>query len=105
MREEAQASVEAARHRLEGVAIEASWMEVGFTSGFEENSGIIVLAATNRPDVLDPALLRPGRFDRQVVVPLPDITGRQKILEVHAKDVPLDPEVDLKTVAKFKTFK
>jgi cell division protease FtsH len=68
--------------------------------GFEENSGIIVLAATNRPDVLDPALLRPGRFDRQVVVPLPDITGRQKILEVHAKDVPLDPEVDLKTVAK-----
>lgn len=68
--------------------------------GFEENSGIIVLAATNRPDVLDPALLRPGRFDRQVVVPLPDIVGRQKILEVHAKDVPLDPEVDLKTVAK-----
>jgi len=68
--------------------------------GFEENSGIIVLAATNRPDVLDPALLRPGRFDRQVVVPLPDIKGRQMILEVHAKDVPLDPAVDLKTVAK-----
>jgi len=68
--------------------------------GFEENSGIIVLAATNRPDVLDPALLRPGRFDRQVVVPLPDIAGRKMILEVHAKDVPLDPEVDLKIVAK-----
>ncbi len=68
--------------------------------GFEENSGIIVLAATNRPDVLDPALLRPGRFDRQVVVPLPDIKGRTMILEVHAKDVPLDPEVDLQVVAK-----
>jgi len=68
--------------------------------GFDDNSGIIVLAATNRPDVLDPALLRPGRFDRQVVVPLPDINGRHKILQVHAKDVPLDPAVDLKTVAK-----
>ena len=68
--------------------------------GFEDNSGIIVLAATNRPDVLDPALLRPGRFDRQVVVPLPDIKGRKMILDVHAKDVPLDPAVDLKIVAK-----
>ena len=57
--------------------------------GFGDNSGVIVVAATNRPDVLDPALLRPGRFDRQVVVPLPDIQGREKILKVHMGKVPL----------------
>ncbi|HEY9090831.1 ATP-dependent zinc metalloprotease FtsH [Parasphingorhabdus sp.] len=68
--------------------------------GFEANEGIIIIAATNRPDVLDPALLRPGRFDRQVVVPRPDIEGRQKILEVHMKKVPLAPDVDPRTIAR-----
>ncbi len=68
--------------------------------GFEANEGIILIAATNRPDVLDPALLRPGRFDRQVVVPNPDIIGREKILKVHIRNVPLAPNVDLKTVAR-----
>ena len=68
--------------------------------GFEANEGIILIAATNRPDVLDPALLRPGRFDRQVVVPNPDIVGREKILKVHARKVPLAPDVDLKVVAR-----
>ncbi len=68
--------------------------------GFESNEGIILIAATNRPDVLDPALLRPGRFDRQVVVPNPDVVGREKILNVHAKKVPLAPDVNLKTVAR-----
>ncbi len=68
--------------------------------GFETNEGIILIAATNRPDVLDPALLRPGRFDRQVVVPNPDIMGREKILRVHSKNVPLAPNVDLKVVAR-----
>ena len=68
--------------------------------GFETNEGIILIAATNRPDVLDPALLRPGRFDRQVVVPNPDITGREAILKVHVRNVPLAPNVDLKTVAR-----
>lgn len=68
--------------------------------GFESNQTVIVIAATNRPDVLDPALQRPGRFDRQVVVPLPDIRGREQILGVHAKKVPLDESVDLKTLAK-----
>ncbi len=68
--------------------------------GFEANEGIIIIAATNRPDVLDPALLRPGRFDRQVVVPNPDIVGREKILKVHARKVPLAPDVDLRTVAR-----
>jgi len=68
--------------------------------GFEANEGIILIAATNRPDVLDPALLRPGRFDRQIVVPNPDVIGREKILKVHARKVPLAPDVDLKTVAK-----
>ena len=62
--------------------------------GFEANEGIILIAATNRPDVLDPALLRPGRFDRQVVVPRPDIIGREKILKVHVRKVPLAPDVD-----------
>ncbi|MES1973063.1 MAG: ATP-dependent zinc metalloprotease FtsH [Pseudomonadota bacterium] len=68
--------------------------------GFEANEGIIIIAATNRPDVLDPALLRPGRFDRQVVVPRPDIDGRVKILEVHMKKVPLAPDVDARTIAR-----
>jgi cell division protease FtsH len=68
--------------------------------GFEANEGIIIIAATNRPDVLDPALLRPGRFDRQVVVPNPDITGRERILKVHVRKVPLAPDVDLKTLAR-----
>jgi cell division protease FtsH len=68
--------------------------------GFESNEGIILIAATNRPDVLDPALLRPGRFDRQVVVPNPDVVGREKILNVHAKKVPLAPDVNLRTIAR-----
>lgn len=68
--------------------------------GFEPNESIILIAATNRPDVLDPALLRPGRFDREVNVGLPDITGREKILKVHVRKVPLAPNVDLKTVAR-----
>src|SRR3954464_14366630 len=68
--------------------------------GFEANEGIILIAATNRPDVLDPALLRPGRFDRQVVVPNPDINGREKILKVHIRNVPLAPNVDLKVIAR-----
>jgi cell division protease FtsH len=68
--------------------------------GFEANEGIILIAATNRPDVLDPALLRPGRFDRQVVVPNPDITGREKILKVHVRNVPLAPNVDLRVLAR-----
>jgi cell division protease FtsH len=68
--------------------------------GFEANEGIILIAATNRPDVLDPALLRPGRFDRQITVPNPDIVGREKILRVHVRKVPLSPDVDLKTVAR-----
>jgi cell division protease FtsH len=68
--------------------------------GFEANEGIILIAATNRPDVLDPALLRPGRFDRQVVVPNPDVTGRERILKVHVRKVPLAPDVDLKVLAR-----
>ena len=68
--------------------------------GFEANEGVILLAATNRPDVLDPALLRPGRFDRQVQVPNPDINGRKKILEVHARKTPLGPDVDLRIIAR-----
>jgi len=68
--------------------------------GFEPNEGIIIIAATNRPDVLDPALLRPGRFDRQIVVPNPDVNGREKILKVHARKVPLAPDVDLKIIAR-----
>jgi cell division protease FtsH len=68
--------------------------------GFEANEGIIIIAATNRPDVLDPALLRPGRFDRQVVVPIPDIDGREKILAVHMKKVPLAPDVQPRTIAR-----
>ena len=68
--------------------------------GFEANDGIIIVAATNRPDVLDPALLRPGRFDRQVQVPNPDIKGREKILSVHARKVPLGPDVDLRIIAR-----
>jgi len=68
--------------------------------GFGDNSGVIVVAATNRPDVLDPALLRPGRFDRQVVVPLPDIKGREQILEVHMKKVPMDDTCDAEVIAR-----
>ena len=68
--------------------------------GFEANEGVIIVAATNRPDVLDPALLRPGRFDRQVQVPNPDIKGREKILGVHARKVPLGPNVDLRIIAR-----
>ncbi len=68
--------------------------------GFEANEGVILIAATNRPDVLDPALLRPGRFDRQVVVPNPDVLGREKILKVHLRKVPLAPDVDPKVLAR-----
>ncbi|MGF9757130.1 ATP-dependent zinc metalloprotease FtsH [Microvirga sp. 0TCS3.31] len=68
--------------------------------GFEANEGVIIIAATNRPDVLDPALLRPGRFDRQIVVPNPDVVGREKILRVHVRKVPLAPDVDLKVIAR-----
>jgi cell division protease FtsH len=68
--------------------------------GFEANEGIIIVAATNRKDVLDPALLRPGRFDRQIHVPNPDIKGREKILSVHARKVPLGPDVDLRLIAR-----
>lgn len=68
--------------------------------GFEENQGIIIVAATNRPDILDPALLRPGRFDRQVVVPNPDVNGREQILKVHMRKVPLAPNVDPRVIAR-----
>ena len=68
--------------------------------GFETNDGVILIAATNRPDVLDPALLRPGRFDRQVVVARPDVKGREEILKVHARRIPLAPKVDLKVLAR-----
>ena len=68
--------------------------------GFEANEGIILVAATNRPDVLDPALLRPGRFDRQVVVPNPDVSGREKIIRVHMRNVPLAADVDVRTLAR-----
>lgn len=68
--------------------------------GFEGNEGVIVIAATNRPDVLDPALLRPGRFDRQVVVPLPDIRGREQILQVHIQKVPLEKDVNVLSIAR-----
>jgi len=68
--------------------------------GFESNEGVILLAATNRPDVLDPALLRPGRFDRQIVVDIPDVNGREGILKVHTKEIPLSDDVNLKVLAK-----
>ena len=68
--------------------------------GFDQNEGVIIIAATNRPDVLDPALLRPGRFDRQVVVPPPDVKGRLEIIKVHSKKVPLDEDVDLEKLAR-----
>jgi cell division protease FtsH len=68
--------------------------------GFEQNSGVIIIAATNRPDVLDPALLRPGRFDRQIVVDRPDVKGREGILKVHTRKIPLDSDVDLNVLAK-----
>jgi cell division protease FtsH len=68
--------------------------------GFESNDGVILIAATNRPDVLDPALLRPGRFDRQVTVPNPDIIGREKIMKVHIRKVPIAPDVKIRTIAR-----
>lgn len=68
--------------------------------GFEANEAVIIIAATNRPDVLDPALLRPGRFDRQIVVSVPDLSGREEVLKVHAKKVKLGPDVDLKVIAR-----
>lgn len=68
--------------------------------GFDTSEGIIVMAATNRPDILDPALLRPGRFDRRIVVDMPDVRGREAILKIHAKNVPLSPDVDLSKIAK-----
>ena len=68
--------------------------------GFETNEGVILIAATNRPDVLDLALLRPGRFDRQVVVPNPDVQGRELILKVHLRKVPSAPDVDAKIIAR-----
>ena len=68
--------------------------------GFGENTGIIILAATNRPDVLDPALLRPGRFDRQIVIGMPDIKGREEIFLVHSRNKPLDSSVDPKVLAR-----
>ncbi len=68
--------------------------------GFDSSEGIIVMAATNRPDILDPALLRPGRFDRRVYVPIPDVRGREEILKIHAKGIPLGPDVDLKAIAQ-----
>ncbi len=68
--------------------------------GFESNEGVILIAATNRPDVLDPALLRPGRFDRQVVVPAPDVRGREKILQVHSRKIPMQEDVDMGVLAK-----
>src|SRR5687767_7022916 len=68
--------------------------------GFDTTEGIIIIAATNRPDVLDPALLRPGRFDRQIMVNLPDVRGREAILKVHAKNVKLDPTADLAVIAR-----
>jgi cell division protease FtsH len=68
--------------------------------GFEQNSGVIIIAATNRPDVLDPALLRPGRFDRQIVVDRPDVKGREGIFRVHTRKIPLEPDVDLQVLAK-----
>jgi cell division protease FtsH len=68
--------------------------------GFESNDGVILLAATNRPDILDPALLRPGRFDRQIVVDMPDVKGREQILRVHTRKIPLQPAVDLQRIAR-----
>ena len=68
--------------------------------GFEPNESVILIAATNRPDVLDTALLRPGRFDRQVVVPNPDVVGREQIIKVHVRKVPLARDVNLKTIAR-----
>jgi cell division protease FtsH len=67
--------------------------------GFESNEGVILMAATNRPDVLDPALLRPGRFDRRVVVSLPDVRGREEILRVHTRKIPVADDVDLNVLA------
>ena len=67
--------------------------------GFDARKGVIIMGATNRPEVLDPALLRPGRFDRQVLVDKPDVRGREEILRIHVKNVKVDPRVDLKIIA------
>lgn len=67
--------------------------------GFEANTGVVIVAASNRPEVLDPTLLRPGRFDRQIQVNLPEVKGREEILKIHARNVPLEPGVDLKVLA------
>src|SRR2546428_3512855 len=68
--------------------------------GFESNDGVILLAATNRPDILDPALLRPGRFDRQIVIDLPDLKGREEILKVHARSIKLSKDVDFSVIGR-----
>ncbi len=68
--------------------------------GFGANEGVIMIAATNRPDILDPALMRPGRFDRQIMVGYPDIRGREEILKVHSRNKPIAPDVNLRTIAK-----
>src|SRR5437762_3662614 len=68
--------------------------------GFESNDGVILLAATNRPDILDPALLRPGRFDRQIVVDMPDLKGREQILRVHVRKIPMAPGVNLERIGR-----
>ncbi len=77
--------------------IDAVFLQMDF---FGMREGVIIIAATNRPDVLDPALLRPGRFDRQVVVSNPDIIGREKILKVHVKKIKMAPDVNLRTIAR-----
>ncbi len=68
--------------------------------GFDSSNGVVILAATNRPEILDPALLRPGRFDRRIIVDIPDLKGRLKILEVHSKNIKLGADVNLKDIAK-----
>src|SRR5216683_810581 len=83
--------------RLEAVHLHQQLVEM---DGFESNDGVILLAATNRPDILDPALLRPGRFDRQIVVDMPDVKGREQILRVHTRKIPLAQDVDLSLIAR-----
>ena len=92
--------------RSRGAGLGGKWWEranikpASRDDGFDTNEGVIIIAATNRPDVLDPALLRPGRFDRQVVVANPDIIGREKILKVHVKKIKMAPDVNLRTIAR-----
>ena len=88
---DAEAQVWAAAMTKEGQTLNQMLVEM---DGFGLNEGVIVFAATNRPDVLDPALLRPGRFDRQIVIGLPDVRGREAVLSVHAKNKPMDETVD-----------